>query len=678
MHVYDAGCIGDSLGRLGYYLAQALQQFQKLRIMSDITADEETVSSASQESLEIDTNRQFRMELSCPFTWDMEDTIKSRIKLLDTIEYRLETVTDIQDDFPEFVVIYHLLLVYENTLNDELSAATQCIMDAEKCLTDIKEKKTLVNVENVLQHILIGTKYHVLKKLEQLKEANDLLKRICPIDGMNNVELAMLNGCKCLAWSLYNATDKLKAITYAQKAIEYETDNGKWYFLLGKNYRRLRRRDNSLANRPNQQEAKAFETAYKFSKRVLFGVSLAQMYRESGNYDEANKIYEQIYALKPNCTKVQLQLALGFIRMKKCRLAKNCLDFVAEKMPNSPAYAHYMGIYEEKCNRNFETALPYYTAAIQGTNFAAECQYMKCKKIVEGDWDPLPYMLELLNKYAQDSDHVKQQINITIGSYYLFEMQDILNACQYITNAIKIKPNAKALREHFDLFRGYRVNIYHVLAKEIAFVKQTKSTIFSDDEMEILNDTVQLCNRNCKDLPSISTSELHTSSQPSAKSFHDYHRGSVNAKGNNRSERGRTNRGSAPNVTPRWPARDTQNYARGFHQGSVNAEGITRRGRTSNRGSIPNHILRNVDNTQGRAQGCGRTSRELQSNRGSCKESHSLSASRNTGGSGFTNREQGVQKMRSASHNVSLSDNDGEAMVSCSLVRTFKNLDMQK
>ncbi|XP_046735082.1 uncharacterized protein LOC124404758, partial [Diprion similis] len=663
--------------RMEHYLAPVLQQFQKLGITSAIAVSEETVISfAPQESLEIDTNSQSRMELSCPFTWDMEDIVKNRIKLMDEKENRLEAVTDVQEDFPEFLVIYHLLLAYENTLSDELSAAAQCIVDAEKCLTDIKEKKTLVNVENVLQHILIGTKYNVLKKLGQLTEASDLLKGVCHMDGMNNTELAMLNGCTCLAWSLYHATDNLKAITYAQKAIEYESDNGKWYFLLGKNYRRLRRRDNSLADRPSQQEVEAFKTAYRYSKRVLFGVSLAQMYRESGNYSEADKIYEQVYALKPNCCKVQLQLALGFIRTKKCQLAKNCLDFVTGKMPHSLIYAHYMGIYEEKCNRNFEAALPYYSAAIQGANFAAECHYMKCKKIVEGVWDPLPYMLELLNKYAKDSDQTKHQINIIIGSYYLFEMQDVVNACQYIANAIKIKPNAKILREHFDLFRGYRVNIYQALAKEITFIKQTKSIIFSDEEMVILEDTLRLCNRNCKNLPSICTSEVCTSSKPSSKSFHDYHRGSVNTKGNSSSERGCTlNRGSAPNHIPR-SIFSTKNLAQGSHRGSVTVEGITRsgRGRASNRGSASNHIPRSTDNIH--AQGSWRTSRELQSNRGSRTESHSVSASRNTGGSRVTNRGQDMQKMRSTSHNISLSDDDGEAMASCSLVRTVKKLDI--
>lgn len=171
---------------------------------------------------------------------------------------------------------------------------------------------------------------------------------------IDEVESAMLNGCQCLAWSLYRTPQTLESINFAKKAIECESTNGKWYYLLGKNYRNYRRRQQSLSQKPSHDETVAFEQAYKLSKNVLFGVSLARLYRESMNYKEATKIYKDIYDLEPTCCTVRLQLALGFIRAREFELAKRCLDHVAERLPNSVTYAHYMGIYEEKCNEDLK------------------------------------------------------------------------------------------------------------------------------------------------------------------------------------------------------------------------------------------------------------------------------------------------------------------------------------
>lgn len=94
----------------------------------------------------------------------------------------------------------------------------------------------------------------------------------------------------------------------------------------------------------------------------------------------------------------------------------------------------------------FQAALPYYKKTTERSNFGAEWQYINCKKRVDRDWDPLPFMLELLNKYEKDSDRVIQEINIQIGLYYLFNVQDVLPACPYLTKAIEIEPSSQQLK----------------------------------------------------------------------------------------------------------------------------------------------------------------------------------------------------------------------------------------
>lgn len=85
-------------------------------------------------------------------------------------------------------------------------------------------------------------------------------------------------------------------------------------------------------------------------------------------------------------------------------------------------------------------------------NYGAEWQYVECKKRFKPDWDPLPYLLQVLKKYEKDPDHVIQEINVQIGTCYLFEKHDILSASLCLTKAIKIQPNARILKVCYYYF----------------------------------------------------------------------------------------------------------------------------------------------------------------------------------------------------------------------------------
>lgn len=208
-------------------------------------------------------------------------------------------------------------------------------------------------MENTLNHIFVATKCYVLENTGYSAKVDEMLEEITQVEDMDKAELALLSGCQCLTWSLYYATDNLIAIKHAKEAIDHQPDNGKWYFLLGKNCRRLRRRHNCIGVPPNFEEMSAFKKAFQLSENVFFGVSLAQMYRESKKWNLANEVYWKVYQLKPTCCKVRLQLALGFIRSKEREAAKDCLDYVTEIMPESPILTHYKAIYEDTCNRDY-------------------------------------------------------------------------------------------------------------------------------------------------------------------------------------------------------------------------------------------------------------------------------------------------------------------------------------
>ncbi|XP_046413050.1 uncharacterized protein LOC124176176 [Neodiprion fabricii] len=491
--------------------------------MSSIATNKETeVSPASSKIFDVDGKSMIK--LSCPFTWDMGEIMEIRVRLLND-NFRFKDVIDNQDQFPEFVLIYYLMLAYENVSNENPQAAEKCIKDAEDSFLEIKQRKTLESVERVLRHILFGTKYHVLQQLGQLTQADELLKEICNIKDMNETELAMLSGCQCLAWSLYNVTDNSMAMKFAQEAVQHEPSNGKWYYLVGRCCRTSRTRDRTT-DKPDKHESLAFQRAYELSKNAMFGVYLARMYRESKQYEKSLKMYKQVAAGEPTSCKVRLQLALGFVRAKDCSLAKSSLDYVAEMMPTSPKYAHYMAIYEETCNRDFEAALRYYTTAIEKGNYPAEWPYIECRKKVEPDWNPLPYMLELLNKYDKDPDSQIQEINIKIGLYYLFHMDDILSASQYFDKAVQIDPNARSLKSHY-VSNGNKVNVFYAWAVKIRLALLMKATELSTDEIAKLKDKLQLCSENDQRASSISDDSEQTLNQRWSEIYQsDHHRSS--------------------------------------------------------------------------------------------------------------------------------------------------------
>lgn len=104
---------------------------------------------------------------------------------------------------------------------------------------------------------------------------------------------------------------------------------------------------------------------------------------------------------------------------------------------------------------SFQTALTYYQTAIDNSNYAAEQQYLECRKQIQPDWNPLPHLLKVLRKSEalKDSDRTLQEVRIQIGTYFLFEKRDISLACQYLIQAIQIQPSAGILKVYIIVIK---------------------------------------------------------------------------------------------------------------------------------------------------------------------------------------------------------------------------------
>lgn len=204
--------------------------------------------------------------------------------------------------------------------------------------------------------IMQNTKYYALKATEYYTEGQ------APMDKME-LELndspenaSTLCGCKSVAWSTFYEYGMEHAISFARSAIHDNPNCSTWHFILGKNLRRYRRLYIPLSSMPSSEEIESFSKSYDLSLNPLYGIYLAQAHYENTDCETSKKIYMKVHEAKPKNIKIQLRLALCFLRIKDLNAAKGCLDYVEKFDSECKMLWHYKGIYYIKCN-NFEVII---------------------------------------------------------------------------------------------------------------------------------------------------------------------------------------------------------------------------------------------------------------------------------------------------------------------------------
>ena len=167
---------------------------------------------------------------------------------------------------------------------------------------------------------------------------------------MDEVERSTINACRSIGWSKYHTLGSEEAVDYIRRALKENPNCGLWHFILGKNLRRMRR-DLSVGAIPSNDERQAFLTAYEKSRNTIFGLFVAQMYRELRRNQQAIAMYQEVHRSNPKSRTVNLRLALGFVQLFKFELAKECLDKVAVQSPEDTMYLHYRGHYHMKTKK---------------------------------------------------------------------------------------------------------------------------------------------------------------------------------------------------------------------------------------------------------------------------------------------------------------------------------------
>ena len=183
--------------------------------------------------------------------------------------------------------------------------------------------------------------------IDELKSG---LQKIEDITKMSKKDISTLKACQSIAWSKYHRFGADIAVTFIRQAIKKNPNCDMWYFILAKNLRR-KRRDMTISSPPTKEECESFLKAYQMSKNPIYGIFVAQMYRESHKRNKALQIYEDVFRMEPESITVILRMALGFTQLRSFALAKKCLNEAAERCPTHSMYLHYHAIFYLKQNK---------------------------------------------------------------------------------------------------------------------------------------------------------------------------------------------------------------------------------------------------------------------------------------------------------------------------------------
>lgn len=218
--------------------------------------------------------------------------------------------------------IFHGLILLHFSAHEEISMkAVLCVLRATKCFAFLRLK-----METELKQILIEIK---------------------SIDSSKKKQTSTIKACKSIAWCNYRLCGTAEAIKFIREAIADNSNCDLWHFILGYTLRR-QRRDEQFNSKPDAEETQSFQKAYDMMKNPIYGVFLAQLYREEKNTRMSKRMYEKVMRESPQSDTAFLRIALGYMNLQDFKTAKFCLDKVAENCSKRSMYLHYRGLYHLK------------------------------------------------------------------------------------------------------------------------------------------------------------------------------------------------------------------------------------------------------------------------------------------------------------------------------------------
>ncbi|XP_008217069.1 uncharacterized protein LOC100679025 [Nasonia vitripennis] len=385
-----------------------------------------------------------------PFTWEIDDEFA-----LNFDDSELET----GEELPFYNFMHSIMATFIYATKGDYNAAKNnfSTMDDLWNLVDQGQLEgEQVSVDTV-NHILQSTKYHVLLKLQDFMGEENIsreeLKRVEPSVSVTNI--STLNGCKSIAWSIFHETGMEKAITFARLASLGNQRCSLWHFVLGKNLRRFRR-ETAFSTNPSQKEVNSFLKAYEIHRNPLYGIYLSQTYSENNQNERSKEVYMKVFREKPESIKIQLRLALCFLRAMDLPKAKLCLDYVEQYTSDSTMYLHYRGKYYKKLD-DYERAALYLKEASKLGVFGADLEYGQCMSKIYPDFDQIVHLLYMEKRFRHNKVYL-QNIYLHIGMES-YDIKKYEKSLKYFALAVKLIPSSKILQRFYykSIFKLYNI-----------------------------------------------------------------------------------------------------------------------------------------------------------------------------------------------------------------------------
>ncbi|RZF34368.1 hypothetical protein LSTR_LSTR008907 [Laodelphax striatellus] len=165
--------------------------------------------------------------------------------------------------------------------------------------------------------------------------------------------------------------------------------------------------------------------------------------------EEASNLYQELIRLNENDIHILCRCAFGMVKLPepyRCLgLAVGALAKALKISPNNPIANHYSGLIYVRYLKDNEEGMKYLKIAASLNVYGAHADLMRLEYSIDRkNYDPIPELTELLNKYK---DNVGET-NAQIASWYFFNKLDLNKAWQYLKE-VTIDP---APRAHKSLF----------------------------------------------------------------------------------------------------------------------------------------------------------------------------------------------------------------------------------
>ncbi|KAI5700603.1 hypothetical protein M8J76_002030 [Diaphorina citri] len=394
---------------------------------------------------------------------------------------------------------------------ENMKQAWEAIEKSQATLDDKNIKDSFFeSIKSSLYHVLLAMKGRFYFEEEDYVNAQKLADKIKTQKSMNNIEKAGLLGIKASIFNEFGTECSNAILDDIRQAVELNPDEAEWTFMLGKTLRRVRKME-AFFDIPQQEELLCFEKAYNKKKCSGFSLFCALSYKEfawklfqkfnktpnmeklepkiKGLNEKAHDLFMEALSYGDLTAQALAKVSRGLSDLpypfKQVGKAKELALKAVEMNPTNPMTLHTLAMFYERHELDYEKALEFNEKALEHGSYGSGMDIIKINLKINPDYDPLPILTELKEKYLGDAHQYETALQE--GFYYLIAKQDLDQALDILMNIINKCPDLHGLNVCKPIWLQLRVPIstYELLYHELKSSRNAKKTAYLDALIKI-------------------------------------------------------------------------------------------------------------------------------------------------------------------------------------------------